>query len=149
MLVTARSRSGAAGQRGVLGHARSADLVRWQVQPPLTQPDTGFWHLEVPQVEVDVRPGWVHIQVDELRPGVGMADQESGLLPRLPQRRLRRGLAGVEVPARLHPAAYPLVPVQHRASQPDHDGRARYVNRVPMPVERVGQPVQFGQKACA
>ena len=52
MLVTARSRSGAPGERGVLGHARSPDLVRWQVQPPLTRPETGFWHLEVPQVEV-------------------------------------------------------------------------------------------------
>jgi beta-fructofuranosidase len=52
MLLTARSRDGAARQRGVLGHARSADLVRWQVQPPLSRPSTGFWHLEVPQVEV-------------------------------------------------------------------------------------------------
>ena len=52
MLVTARASHGAAGQRGVLGHARSRDLVRWQAQPPLSRPDTGFWHLEVPQVEV-------------------------------------------------------------------------------------------------
>ena len=57
MLVTARSKNGAAGQRGVVGHSRSADLVQWQVQPPLSRPDTGFWHLEVPQVEVvDGRP---------------------------------------------------------------------------------------------
>jgi beta-fructofuranosidase len=26
--------------------------VQWQVQPPLSRPGTGFWHLEVPQVEV-------------------------------------------------------------------------------------------------
>ena len=52
MLVTTRSRSGAASQRGVVGHARSADLLRWQVQAPLSRPDAGFWHLEVPQVEV-------------------------------------------------------------------------------------------------
>ena len=52
MLVTARSGDGAVGQRGVVGHARSADLVRWQAQPPLSRPDTGFWHLEVQQVEV-------------------------------------------------------------------------------------------------
>ena len=57
MLVTARSSDGAVGQRGVVGHARSADLVRWQAQPPLSVPDTGFWHLEVQQVEVvDGRP---------------------------------------------------------------------------------------------
>ena len=57
MLVTSRSSDGAVGQRGVVGHARSADLVRWQAQPPLSPPDTGFWHLEVQQVEVvDGRP---------------------------------------------------------------------------------------------
>ena len=52
MLVTSRSSDGAVGQRGVVGHARSADLVRWRAQPPLSLPDTGFWHLEVQQVEV-------------------------------------------------------------------------------------------------
>lgn len=52
MLVTARASHGAAGERGVIGHARSADLVHWQVQPPLSQPGQGFWHLEVQQVEV-------------------------------------------------------------------------------------------------
>ena len=26
--------------------------MRWQAQPPLSRPDTGFWHLEVPQAEV-------------------------------------------------------------------------------------------------
>lgn len=52
MLVTARSSDGAPAQRGVVGYARSADLVRWQVQPPLSRADTGFWHLEVQQVEV-------------------------------------------------------------------------------------------------
>ncbi len=57
MLVTARSSHGAAGQRGVVGHARSADLVRWSAQPPLSRPGAGFWHLEVQQVEVvDGRP---------------------------------------------------------------------------------------------
>jgi beta-fructofuranosidase len=52
MLVTARASHGAAGQRGVVGHARSDDLVSWRAQPPLSQPGTGFWHLEVQQVEV-------------------------------------------------------------------------------------------------
>ena len=52
MVVTARSGRGHVGQRGVLGHARSADLVRWRVVPPLSRAETGFWHLEVPQVEV-------------------------------------------------------------------------------------------------
>jgi beta-fructofuranosidase len=48
---------GAHGDRGVIGHARSADLVRWEACPPLSQAGAGFWHLEVPQVEVvDGRP---------------------------------------------------------------------------------------------
>ena len=51
MLVTARANHGPTGMRGVIGHARSADLLRWEVRPPLTRP-AGFGHLEVPQVEV-------------------------------------------------------------------------------------------------
>ena len=52
MLVTARARDAPADQRGVIGHARSDDLVHWQAQPPLSRPGEGFDHLEVPQVEV-------------------------------------------------------------------------------------------------
>ncbi|MFK0113016.1 hypothetical protein [Streptomyces sp. NPDC091217] len=56
MLVTARSGQGSVGGRGVIGHARSDDLVDWEVRPPLTEP-AGFGHLEVPQVAVvDGRP---------------------------------------------------------------------------------------------
>ena len=51
MLITARSRQGPADQRGVIGHARSDDLVRWEAGPPLSQP-AGFGHTEVPQAEV-------------------------------------------------------------------------------------------------
>jgi hypothetical protein len=44
--------------RGVVGHARSADLRDWKLQPPLSQPAaSGFGQLEVMQVEVvDGRP---------------------------------------------------------------------------------------------
>jgi beta-fructofuranosidase len=49
MLITARARHGPRMSRGVLGHARSADLLSWEVQPPLTTP-AGFGQLEVPQV---------------------------------------------------------------------------------------------------
>ena len=52
MLLTARACHGPADQRGVIGHARSPDLIHWQAQPPLSQPGEGFSHLEVPQVEV-------------------------------------------------------------------------------------------------
>jgi beta-fructofuranosidase len=48
-LITARSRRGAPDGAGVVAHARSADLVRWEVLPPLT---TGgeFAQVEVPQL---------------------------------------------------------------------------------------------------
>jgi beta-fructofuranosidase len=51
MLITARSKSGPSSHRGVVGHARSSDLVNWTVQPPLSN-SAGFGHLEVPQVAV-------------------------------------------------------------------------------------------------
>lgn len=47
--LTARSASGEADGRGVIGHACSHDLVEWEVLPPITQPGD-FGHLEVPQV---------------------------------------------------------------------------------------------------
>lgn len=52
MLVTARSKDGALDDRGVMGHAVSADLETWEVRPPLSVPGSGFAHLEVPQVEL-------------------------------------------------------------------------------------------------
>lgn len=50
MLVTARANSGPADERGVVGHATSADLLIWQAQPPLSDPGSGFGQLEVFQV---------------------------------------------------------------------------------------------------
>lgn len=52
MLITARSNTGPVDERGVIGHARSADLRHWTVQPPLSAPGQGFGQLEVPQVAV-------------------------------------------------------------------------------------------------
>jgi beta-fructofuranosidase len=52
MLITARSVHGEHDNRGVIGHARSPDLVNWTVHPPLSEPGAGFGHLEVPQVEI-------------------------------------------------------------------------------------------------
>jgi beta-fructofuranosidase len=51
MLVTARAAAGAPDQRGVVGHAHSPDLTRWQVLPPLSRPGGGFGQLEVLQTE--------------------------------------------------------------------------------------------------
>jgi beta-fructofuranosidase len=57
MLITARAGHGTFAERGVVGHARSADLLRWEAGPPLSAPDSGFGQLEVCQVEiVDGRP---------------------------------------------------------------------------------------------
>lgn len=57
MLVTARSPGAPVDDRGVVGHARSQDLLTWEVQPPLSAPGAGFNQLEVLQVEVvDGRP---------------------------------------------------------------------------------------------
>jgi beta-fructofuranosidase len=50
MVITARARTRSSPWRGVIGHARSHDLLEWEVQPPLTEP-TGFADLEVPQVQ--------------------------------------------------------------------------------------------------
>lgn len=52
MLVTATARDGEAGSRGLLGHAWSADLLTWQVLPPLSRTGSGFGQLEVPQLAV-------------------------------------------------------------------------------------------------
>ncbi len=52
MLITGRARAGATDERGVVGHARSADLRQWRVEPPLSRPDAGFGQLEVLQVEL-------------------------------------------------------------------------------------------------
>lgn len=59
MLITARANHGEVDARGVVGHARSSDLVNWEVQPPLSAIDAGFAHIEVPQI-VDVE-GQLHL----------------------------------------------------------------------------------------
>ena len=50
MLITARANHGDDAGRGVIGHAVSADLEQWQACPPLSLPQMGFGHLEVPQI---------------------------------------------------------------------------------------------------
>ena len=57
MLVTARAAGGPHGDDGVLGHARSEDLLHWEVGPPVSAPGAGFSQHEVAHVhEVDGRP---------------------------------------------------------------------------------------------
>lgn len=57
MLVSARVPTSARNEDGVLALARSADMVTWELQPPMTEP-AGFGQLEVAQVRpVDGR--WI------------------------------------------------------------------------------------------
>ena len=56
MLITARANHGAADDRGVVGHAWSPDLERWELRQPLSEPGQGFGQLEVFETaEVDGR----------------------------------------------------------------------------------------------
>jgi len=58
MVLTARARVGAPDGRGVVGHAWSADLLTWNVLPPLSAPGSGFGQLEVIQL-AQIDGAWV------------------------------------------------------------------------------------------
>jgi beta-fructofuranosidase len=60
MYLTARANHGANDDRGVIGYAVSEDLETWHTQPPLSEPGSGFAHLEVPQI-VEISGQWVLI----------------------------------------------------------------------------------------
>lgn len=74
--VTARAREGEPDGRGVVGLAWSADLVRWECRPPVTEP-MGFGQMEVPQLlEADGR-SWLLFSSDT--PTQGARLREAGL----------------------------------------------------------------------
>ncbi|MDQ2748265.1 MAG: glycosyl hydrolase family 32 [Pseudonocardiales bacterium] len=52
MLITARAVGAELNDDGVLGQARSFDLLHWEVGPPITEAGSGFGQLEVAQVRV-------------------------------------------------------------------------------------------------
>ena len=54
--ITARSRWGHKSGRGVIAHARSRDLVEWEVSGPVSEPGE-FGHLEVPRL-VGIEGRW-------------------------------------------------------------------------------------------
>jgi beta-fructofuranosidase len=57
MLVTARGLGAGRNDDGVVGHARSDDMLTWTTRPPLCETGAGFGQLEVLQVrEVDGQP---------------------------------------------------------------------------------------------
>jgi beta-fructofuranosidase len=51
MLISARDRDAPRFSDGVLAHARSADMHKWELGPPVCEP-AGFGQIEVPQVRV-------------------------------------------------------------------------------------------------
>jgi beta-fructofuranosidase len=51
MLITARAAGVPVMHSGVLAHARSSDMLAWELQPPLSRP-AGFGELEVAQVRI-------------------------------------------------------------------------------------------------
>jgi beta-fructofuranosidase len=52
MLITARATGAPRYRDGVLGHARSADMRGWELQPPISESGAGFGELEVSQVRI-------------------------------------------------------------------------------------------------
>ena len=93
------------------------------------------------QVEVPAAPG-VRVDMDQRRSAPRVAGREAGLLDRLPQGPVRRVLAGLDVPARLHPG--PEVPVHHQQHAAwSHDDRGpREVRGTGVLVERSRQLFQ-------
>lgn len=81
MLITARGKSGAMKQRGVIGHAHSKDLITWEVRPPLSPLSSGYAHLEVPQVtKVDGRHVLIFSAVADVLADPGSHDVGTWLL---------------------------------------------------------------------
>lgn len=118
MLITARANHGAVEARGVVGHATSADMQTWQVRPALSEINSGFAHIEVPQlVEVD---GTQHLIFccDSPKLSGRLAGQKGGIW-------------SVAVPAPLGP--YPIEQATLLAPEELYAGRIAFT--------RNGQPV--------
>lgn len=141
MLITARSREGHVHDRGVVGHAWSADLSTWEARPPLSAPARGFDHLEVMQLaSVDGRDIllfsaprgagaaviWVLNDVDPLGPyRVDEAEQ-------LTDRRVYSGRATVDRERRVVLLAFEL------GSDPD-GFVGGITDPIPLPLEQAGR----------
>jgi sucrose-6-phosphate hydrolase SacC (GH32 family) len=85
MLITARANSGPDDDRGVIGHAYSPDLQRWEVHPPLSKPGSGFGHIECPQLaSVDGRQVLVFSCLDLQFSAARRASGATGGIPSAP-----------------------------------------------------------------
>jgi beta-fructofuranosidase len=106
MLITARAPGGHSPWRAVIGHARSADLLHWQVEPPLTEPGV-FHDMEVAQVQfIDGQAVLVFscppagVAPERRRPGPG------GATWTIATDSLERGWAVDDAVAFAHPSLY-------------------------------------------
>lgn len=81
MVITAAALAAPSDDGGVLGHAHSTDLISWEVRPPLSQPGSGFSHLEVPQLAVvDGNPLLLfNCLAPQLSPARRMAGESGGV----------------------------------------------------------------------
>lgn len=96
-------------------------------------------------------PAGVHVDMDQLRnaevvDGAREADLETGLLTTLAQRSIPRGLAGIDVTARLQPDPEPLVFEQYHSPRSDHDAGSGHVDDVDGLIERSLQSVERNQE---
>ncbi len=77
MLITARDKGAPRLDDGVIGHARSADMVLWELGPPISVP-AGFGQIEVPQARlVDGGRRWSSPATPTCRPRNARSDQGS------------------------------------------------------------------------
>jgi beta-fructofuranosidase len=149
MLICATARPERRGVRtagrGVIGHARSGDLLDWEIQPPLSVP-AGFGELEVPQVHVvDGQPLLIFSSGDAHQPPERLV---AGVTARL------FSVAGDAVTGHwdvtaAEPFAHPTLYAAQLVRRPDgqwclfgfrdtEDGVFRGEILDPIPVERVG-----------
>jgi beta-fructofuranosidase len=71
MLLAARANHGPSDGRGVIGHACSPDLRRWQTGPPLSEPGE-FFQLEVPMPLTVHGDGSLSVQLPGPSTGAGL-----------------------------------------------------------------------------
>lgn len=87
------------------------------------------------------------VDIDQARPTLGMLDMEAELFDSLTQRRLGRGLTGVDVASWLHPAGETLVEMEDRAPGAHDYRRSRHMGGVGVLVVRFIQAPELGQEA--
>jgi hypothetical protein len=63
MVIAARAAGAPRFRDGVLGHARSADMRAWELQPPASKPGDGFGELEVSQVRLVGGPAGARVHL--------------------------------------------------------------------------------------